>query len=187
MDYADWTYSPSHRVDHCAWLSRVITIHAFGCSARPAFRLPNTEYRTVSPFLNVEAWAFQPKIENSGYCSFLPKWAVLLEPNRSDKERMNAGRSRMNAKKELIGVGCQVGWLHADRSRSIEFGAFAIASGAGEWLPLIRITQQTVVSQGCRSASSLLRLDRHRHPLRGGQLQSLFGRNGFVWVAIPHG
>ena len=29
MDYADWTYSPSHRVDHCAWLSRVITIHAF--------------------------------------------------------------------------------------------------------------------------------------------------------------
>ena len=66
MDYADWTYSPSHRVDHCAWLSRVITIHAFGCSARPAFRLPNTEYRTVSPFLNVEAWAFQPKIENSG-------------------------------------------------------------------------------------------------------------------------
>ena len=65
MDYADWTYSPSHRVDHCAWLSRVITIRAFGCSARPAFRLPNTEYRTVSPFLNVEAWAFQPKIENS--------------------------------------------------------------------------------------------------------------------------
>ena len=22
MDYADWTYSPSHSIDHCAWLSR---------------------------------------------------------------------------------------------------------------------------------------------------------------------
>ena len=22
MDYADWTYSPSHPIDHCAWLSR---------------------------------------------------------------------------------------------------------------------------------------------------------------------
>lgn len=39
---------------------------------------------------------------NLSYCSFLPKWAVLLEPNRSDKERMNAGRSRMNAKKSSL-------------------------------------------------------------------------------------
>ena len=63
--YAEWSYSPSHHIDNCTWLSRIITIRVFGCSAHPAFRLPNTEYRTVSPFLNVEAWAFQPNIENN--------------------------------------------------------------------------------------------------------------------------
>ena len=84
MDYADWTYSPSHPIDHCAWLSRVITIHAFGCSARPAFRLPNTEYRTVSPFLNVEAWAFQPKIENSGH-AFATKYPKLRARHAVEK------------------------------------------------------------------------------------------------------
>ena len=86
----------------------------------------------------------------------------------------------MNAKKELIGVGCEGGWLRADRSRSIEFGALATASGAGERLPPVGIAQQAVVAKGRCSSSPFSCLDRHRYSLRGGQFQPLFGRNGFA-------
>ena len=87
MDYADWTYSPSHSIDHCAWLSRrSLYVHLavwhtslFGCQMPNPKSFPSS--KRGSKGVSAKDWELWYKVgwfSSDPYISLRLLWSVLI-------------------------------------------------------------------------------------------------------------